>query len=465
MGPSEQPDVLRPHHDRLLPEAAFETAPVVAPPALVERLHHDFDHDDVVPGDLVPVLPGPFGRSAGEGGEAAEALGQLAPDGRETGRGLRPAVVVDEKKIVARRAALELMPNSVVNLGIGMPDAVGLVANEERVHDLITLTVDPGVIGGVPLGGLDFGAALNFSAMIDHPNQFDFIDGSGLDMACLGFAECDGVGNINASRFAKRVPGCGGFINISQNSKKVVFVGTFTSGGLEIRIEGGRLVIVQEGRFPKFVETVAQVTYSGRVGVERDQDVLYVTERCVFRLAPEGLQLCEIAPGVDVERDILARLPFTPAIGRLQAMDAAIFRPEPMGLRARMLDIHIEDRLTYDPDTNTVFMNYAGMRVRTQEDLDRIRDAVDGLLGPLGRRVYSIVNYDRFEADTEVMDAYLDLIRYVEERYYLKVSRYTNSGFMRLKLGKELEKRKVSSHVYETRREAAENLTSTPGSM
>ena len=136
-----------------------------------------------------------------------------------------------------------------------------------------------------------------------------------------------------------------------------------------------------------------------------------------------------------------------------------------MGLRARMLDIHIEDRLTYDPDTNTVFMNYAGMRVRTQEDLDRIRDAVDGLLGPLGRRVYSIVNYDRFEADTEVMDAYLDLIRYVEERYYLKVSRYTNSGFMRLKLGKELEKRKVSSHVYETRREAAENLTSTPGSM
>jgi propionate CoA-transferase len=325
-------------------------------------------------------------------------------------------------------------------------------------HDLITLTVDPGVIGGVPLGGLDFGAALNFSAMIDHTYQFDFIDGGGLDLACLGFAECDRVGNVNASRFGNRVSGCGGFINISQNSKKVVFVGTFSSGGLHVSVSDGRVTIEQEGRFPKFVPNVAQITFSGDVASRREQDVLYVTERCVFRLGPAGLELTEVAPGVDLQRDILAHLPFAPAGGKPTTMDASIFRPEPMGLRDRLLDIRIEDRLRYDPVTNTVFMNYAGMRVRTNQDLRRILDAVDGLLGPLNKRVYSIVNYDRFEADPEVMDGYLDAVRYVEQRYCLKVSRYTNSGFMRLKLGKELGQRQVSSHVYETRAEAARGL-------
>jgi propionate CoA-transferase len=367
---------------------------------------------------------------------------------------------LDERKIVARRAARELMPNSVVNLGIGLPDAVASIANEERIHDLITLTVDPGVIGGVPLGGLDFGASLNFSAMIDHTNQFDFIDGGGLDVACLGFAECDRIGNINASRFSNRVSGCGGFINISQNSKKVVFMGTFSSGGLKVSVTDGRVAIDQEGRFPKFVAAVGQVTFSGEVASSRQQDVLYVTERCTFRLGAAGLELTEIAPGVELERDVLAHLPFVPIVVGPSMMDPSIFQPQSMALRERLLDIRIEDRLSYDPTTNTVFMNYAGMRVRTHDDLRRIVNAVDDLLGPLNKRVYSIVNYDRFEADPEVMDAYLDAVRYVEQRYYLKVSRYTNSAFMRLKLGKELGNRHVSSHVYETQTEAAQGLQS-----
>jgi propionate CoA-transferase len=370
------------------------------------------------------------------------------------------SVELDEKKVIARRAALELMPNSVVNLGIGLPDLVGAIANEERIEDLITLTVDPGVIGGVPLGGLDFGAALNFSAMIDHPNQFDFIDGGGLDMACLGFAECDAEGNVNASRFGSRVAGCGGFINISQNSKKVVFVGTFTSGGLKTLIADGRISIEEEGRFAKFVNNVGQVTFSGSTRPRRDQEILYVTERCVFRLAAGGIELSEVAPGIDLEQDVLARLPFKPLTADVKLMDAAIFASPPLGLRQRMLDIRIEDRLHYDADSNTVFMNYAGMRVRTRKDIERIVQAVDILLKPLGKRVYSIVNYDRFEADPEVMNAYLDAVRYVEQTYYLKVSRYTNSGFMRLKLGKELEKRNISSHIYETRAEAAAGLRS-----
>jgi len=368
------------------------------------------------------------------------------------------SVELDEKKVIARRAALELMPNSVVNLGIGLPDLVGRIANEERIEDLITLTLDPGVIGGVPLGGLDFGAALNFSAMIDHPNQFDFIDGGGLDMACLGFAECDREGSVNASRFGNRVAGCGGFINISQNSKKVLFVGTFTSGGLKTAIADGRISIEQEGRFAKFVNNVGQVTFSGSIRPRPDQETLYVTERCVFRLAAGGIELAEVAPGIDVDKEVLARLPFKPLTGDVKLMDAAIFAPPPLGLRHRMLDIRIEDRLHYDAESNTVFMNYAGMRVRTRADIERILQAVDKLLKPLGKRVYSIVNYDRFEADSEVENAYLDAVRYVEQAYYLKVSRYTNSGFMRLKLGKELEKRNISSHVYETRAEAAAGL-------
>lgn len=370
---------------------------------------------------------------------------------------LKP-LALDTTKVIARRTTTELLPNSVVNLGIGLPASVSAVAAEEHIDDLITLTVDPGVIGGVPLGGLDFGAAVNFSGSIDHPYQFDFIDGGGLDIACLGYAECDGSGNVNASRFANRVPGCGSFINISQNARKVIFVGTFTSGGLEAAVADGKLSIRKEGKHRKFVARGGQVTFSGSEAARRDQEVLYVTERCVFRLTDRGLQLAEVAPGIDVRRDVLELLPFSPIVEEPRPMEPGIFAAAALRLRDRLLDLRIEDRLSYHPESNTVYMNYSGMRVRTQEDLDRIRIAVDALLGPLGRKVYSIVNYDRVEADPDIMGAYLDLVRYVEERYYIAVSRYTNSGFMRLKLGSELDKRRVSSHIFESANEARRNL-------
>src|SRR4029453_16093479 len=254
-------------------------------------------------------------------------------------------VELDDRKIIARRALLQLTPNCVINVGVGsVPDQVPLVASEERIADLLTLTVDPGVIGGGPMSGLDFGAAVNYQAVINHGSAFDFIDGGGLDAAFLGFGECDANGNVNASRFGRRIPGCGGFIDISQNAKKLIFVGTFSSGGFEVAIDGGRVRIVKEGKYPKFVEQIGQTTFSADYAQRWQQDVLYVTERCVFRLGASGLTLTEVAPGIELERDIPPRLPFKPAIDGPHGMDPAIFRAATMGLRERMLDTRIEDR-------------------------------------------------------------------------------------------------------------------------
>ncbi len=363
------------------------------------------------------------------------------------------AVELSDRKVIARRAVLELAPNSVINVGVGsIPDQVPLVAGEERVQDLLSLVVDSGVIGGVPMGGLDFGASSNYEAVIEHASAFDFIDGGGLDAAFLGFGECDARGNVNASKFGKRIPGCGGFIDISQNAKKVVFMGTFSSGGLEVEIQDGRLRILTEGRTSKFVEKIGQTTFSARYALDRRQEVLYVTERCVFRLDGVGLTLVEVAPGIDVEKDILQRLPFRPTIDGPREMDPAVFRSAPMRLRERLLDTRTEDRLSYEDTTNTVYMNYSGLRVRNIADLRAIGGAVDGLLAPLGRRVNSVVNYERFTCDDDVFDEYIELVKRIEQTYYLGVKRYTSGAFLRHKLGTELAKRNVSSEVLDPKR-------------
>jgi propionate CoA-transferase len=242
---------------------------------------------------------------------------------------------LDARKVIARRAAMELFPGAICNLGSGVATGIANVAAEEDVLDTVCLTNEQGLIGGAPASGGDAGASRNYAAMIDQPYQFDFYDGGGLDLAFLSFAEIDAEGNVNVSRFGRRIVGPGGFINISQNARCAVFCGTFTAGGAEMSWPDGRAAIARDGTSPKLVPKVEQITYSGRFGREREQKVLYVTERAVFRLVEMGLELIEIAPGIDLERDVLARMGFRPAVSRsLETMDGRLFLPTPLGLSA-----------------------------------------------------------------------------------------------------------------------------------
>jgi propionate CoA-transferase len=263
-------------------------------------------------------------------------------------------------------------------------------------------------------------------------------------------AQVNASGDVNVSLFNGRLAGAGGFINISQNARELIFAGTFTAGGLKTAIVDGQLKILGEGKSGKFIEKIDQVTFSGRLAANNGQPVLYVTERCVFKLVPEGIELIEVAPGIDIERDILAHMGFRPVIRSPKSMDASLFNEALMRLDDRLLNRPLSERLMFDDKRNTLFLGLDGYRVHKSADIDAIRDGVFAIFARVGHRFSAIINYDSSDIAPDMADDWFSMAADVERTCYDHVSRYTTSAFMRLKLGDALTRRNVAPHIFET---------------
>jgi propionate CoA-transferase len=354
---------------------------------------------------------------------------------------------LDIRKIIARRAFFLLQPNTVVNLGIGLPEGVAGVASEEGMLNYVTLSTEPGVFGGLPASGHSFGPASNPEAIIEMNQMFDFYDGGGLNMAFLGAAEIAANGDVNVSRMSKnRLTGPGGFIDITQSTYNLCFLTPFTTKGLEVECPGdGNLVIKDEGKIRKFVTEVFEKTFSGEEAVRRGQTVFYVTERAVFRRTSQHstIELIEIAPGIDLQKDILDQMAFAPAVSpSLKVMDERIFKDMKMGVLSEMFG-SLKDRCTYHEKEHTLFIDLFGITIESEADINWL---VNGLAAILAPHVQSkgpvdvVVNYDGFDIRQGLDHLFTHSVKeFLEKPYYKSVRRFAGKAFKRALLGNAMD--------------------------
>ena len=354
---------------------------------------------------------------------------------------------LDIRKIIARRAFFLLQPNTVVNLGIGLPEGVAGVASEEGMLSYVTLSTEPGVFGGIPASGHSFGPASNPEAIVEMNQMFDFYDGGGLNMAFLGAAEIAANGDVNVSRMSKsRLTGPGGFIDITQSTNKLCFLTPFTTKDLKVECPGdGNLVIQNEGKIKKFVKDVFEVTFSGEEAVRRGQTVFYVTERAVFcRTSKHStIELIEIAPGIDLQKDILDLMDFAPVVSpNLKVMDNRIFKDVKMGVLSEMFG-SLQDRCTYHDKEHTLFIDLFGINIDSDDDINWL---VNGLAAIMAPRVQSkgpidvVVNYDGFDIRSGLDSHFTHAVReFLEKPYYKSVRRFAGKAFKRALVGNSMD--------------------------
>jgi propionate CoA-transferase len=242
------------------------------------------------------------------------------------------------RKMIGRRAMLELKRCTAINVGTGIPtDVIGSIAAEEDLLRDILVTVESGIYGGIPEGSIDFGVSHSPYAILEHTVQMDFYNGMGIPYTFMGAGEMDAAGNVNATKFGGLCTGCGGFIDITQNANHVIFCSTFTARGLEVNFSNGKVTVVKEGSEKKLVDKVKQISFSGEIARRKGQKVHFVTERAVFEFRPQGPVLVEIAPGIDLQRDILGQMQFTPIIAEnLRVTDSSLYSPGTCNLKARI---------------------------------------------------------------------------------------------------------------------------------
>lgn len=352
---------------------------------------------------------------------------------------------LDVRKLIARRAFFKLSPDQIVNLGIGLPEGIASVAAEEDMLQYITLSTEVGVFGGLPASGHNFGPAYNATAMVEMNQMFDFYDGGGLDICFLGAAQIGKNGDVNVSRMSKdRLTGPGGFIDITQSTRRIGFVMAFTAKGLEVDIPGdGKLGIKQEGRVKKFVSSVFEKTFSGDEAVRRGQEVTYITERAVFRRTGkfDVLELVEVAPGIDLQKDILDQMEFLPAISpKLAEMDPRIFKEGKMNVATEFFG-SLDRRFRYQDEENIMYLDLFGITLNTEGDIQWFFQVVNDMLKAKVTekgKVALVVNYNGFDVRNGLEDMFRAGTDDVVVKWCKSVKRYSGAAFRRSRLGEQL---------------------------